>query len=93
MIVGKIQRVSPSCAGCASRLPLGSSMHTDSHMSPSTFAKDVNTSAKTTSAKYTPCGDGNRHLWIALACKQHRRAGEKASKRVSICAQKGERGE
>ncbi len=65
--VGKIQRVSPSCAGCASKLPLGSSIYTDNQTSPRTFAKEVKTSANTTSEKYTPCGDGNKHLWIALA--------------------------
>lgn len=66
MIVGRIQRTSPSCAGSASKLPLGSSINIDSHTSPSTFANEVNTSANTTSEKYTRCGDGNKHLCTAL---------------------------
>ena len=53
MSVGKIHRDKPSCAGCESKLPPGSSMHADSQTSPSTFANDVKISANTTSEKYT----------------------------------------
>ena len=64
--MGKIQRVSPSCAGCASRLPPGSSINSESHTSPRTFANDVSVSANTTSEKYTRWGEGNMHLCTAL---------------------------
>ena len=51
MMDGRIQRASPVCDGGLSRLAPGMRMQSESQTSPRTFAKEVKTSAKTTSAK------------------------------------------
>lgn len=53
MITGTTHRIKPSCLGSRRRLFPGKSMRSDNQTSPRTFAKEVKTSAKTTSAKYT----------------------------------------
>jgi hypothetical protein len=64
---GRIHRYQPSCVGGIRRLPLGSSMQSESQTSPSTFAYDVKMSAKTMSEKCTRWLTGEyMHLLMLL---------------------------
>ena len=67
IIVGNIQRDSPSCAGRMRMLAPGTSIHIDNQTSPRTLAKEVKMSANMTSEKYIGRSAGaNRHLRIEL---------------------------